>query len=91
MLLSPIFIGLSNLIGTITQLFKNFLVFSLSPIFYNIGILVGIIFLYPVMVLWVRMGVILGAIMHLSVQIPSVIKNGFFPKFVFNINWKEII
>ena len=41
MLLSPIFIGLSNLIGTITQLFKNFFIFSLSPIFYNIGICIN--------------------------------------------------
>src|SRR5574343_318585 len=47
MLLSPIFIGLSNLIGTITQIFKNFLIFSLSPIFYNLGILSGIFFFYP--------------------------------------------
>ena len=30
MLLSPIFIGLSNLIGTVTQLFKNFFIFSKS-------------------------------------------------------------
>ena len=28
MLMSPIFIGLSNLIGTVTQMFKNFFIFS---------------------------------------------------------------
>ncbi|MEI6093248.1 MAG: lipid II flippase MurJ [bacterium] len=47
MLFSPIFIGLSNLLGTITQIYKNFFVFSLSPMFYNFGILFGIFFLYP--------------------------------------------
>ena len=91
MLISPIFIGLSNLIGTITQLFRNFLVFSLSPIFYNIGILSGVIFLYPKFgVYGLGLGVILGAIMHFLIQVPVVMKHNFFPKFHFNINWREI-
>ena len=91
MLISPIFIGLSNLIGTITQLFRNFLVFSLSPIFYNFGILFGIIFLYPKFgVYGLSIGVIAGAIMHFLIQVPVVLKHKFFPKFTFNINWREI-
>ncbi|MEK7585839.1 MAG: lipid II flippase MurJ [Patescibacteria group bacterium] len=91
MLLSPIFIGLSNLIGTITQLFKNFFIFSLSPIFYNIGILIGIILLYPhIGVYGLGVGVVIGAILHLSIQIPVVVSHGFFPKLISSINWKEI-
>jgi putative peptidoglycan lipid II flippase len=92
MLLSPIFIGLSNLIGTITQLFRNFFIFSLSPVFYNVGILLGIIFLYPLYgVYGLAYGVIIGAILHLSIQIPTVIRHGFFPKFTSRIIWKEIL
>lgn len=92
MLLSPIFIGLSNLIGTITQLFRNFLVFSLSPIFYNLGILTGVIFLYPILgVYGLAIGVIFGALMHFLIQVPVVIRHQFFPKFIFNIKWKEIL
>lgn len=92
MLLSPIFIGLSNLIGTITQIFKNFFIFSLSPLFYNFGILVGIIFLYPRFgVYGLGMGVIIGAMMHLFIQIPIVVKHGFFPRFVAKISWQEVI
>jgi len=91
MLLSPIFIGLSNLIGTVTQLFKNFFVFSLTSIFYNVGILFGIIFLYPRFgVYGLAYGVIIGAIMHLSIQIPIVAKHNFLPKFVSRIKWNEI-
>lgn len=91
MLLSPIFIGLSNLIGTVTQLFKNFLVFSLSPVFYNIGILIGIYFIYPSMgVYGLAFGVVIGAIMHFLIQVPVVAKHGFLPKFTSKINWKEI-
>ncbi len=91
MLLSPIFIGLSNLIGTITQLYKNFLVFSLSPVFYNIGILAGIIFLYPILGIYgLGIGVIIGAILHLLVQIPIVANHKFLPKLVSRIAWKEV-
>lgn len=91
MLLSPIFIGLSNLIGTVTQLFKNFFVFSLSPVFYNIGILCGIIILYPKLgVYGLAVGVVFGAILHLFIQIPVVASHNFIPKFVSKINWKEI-
>jgi putative peptidoglycan lipid II flippase len=91
MLFSPIFIGLSNLIGTVTQLFKNFFIFSLSPIFYNIGILFGVAFLYPVFgVYGLAGGVIIGALMHLLIQIPTVYRHGFLPTLVTRINWREI-
>jgi putative peptidoglycan lipid II flippase len=91
MLLSPICIGLSNLVGTVTQLFKNFFVFSLSPIFYNVGILFGIFFLYPSFgVYGLGVGVICGAIMHLLIQVPVVWSKGFFPKFTSRIRWAEV-
>ncbi|HAE36711.1 MAG: Integral membrane protein MviN [Candidatus Nomurabacteria bacterium GW2011_GWF2_35_66] len=92
MLLSPIFIGLSNLIGSVTQLFKNFFVFSLSPIFYNLGILFGIIILYPKFgVYGLAYGVIFGAMLHLFIQIPVVVSHGLFPKISLKINWQEIL
>ena len=62
MLLSPILLGLSNLFGTITQLFQRFFIFSLSPIFYNVGIIIGAVFLYPIFgIVDLVYGVILGA------------------------------
>lgn len=92
MLLSPIFIGLSNLIGTVTQLFKNFFIFSLSPIFYNLGIIIGVVFLYPIWgVSGMAIGVIIGAVLHFSIQIPTLISHGFLPKLILKINWKEVV
>ncbi|HLP86584.1 MAG TPA: lipid II flippase MurJ [Candidatus Paceibacterota bacterium] len=92
MLLSPILIGLSNLIGTVTQLFRNFLIFSLSPVFYNVGILIGVIFIYPKFgVYGLSIGVIIGAFMHFIIQVPIVVKHNLFPKFTFKINWHEIL
>jgi putative peptidoglycan lipid II flippase len=92
MLLSPIFIGLSNLIGTITQLFRNFIIFSLSPVFYNLGILFGVIFLYPKFGIYgLSIGVIVGAFMHFLIQVPVVMKHNFFPRFILKIKWQEIL
>ncbi|MBP6908536.1 MAG: murein biosynthesis integral membrane protein MurJ [Candidatus Pacebacteria bacterium] len=91
MLLSPICIGLSNLIGTITQLFKNFLVFSLSPIFYNLGIICGVVYLYPRFGLYgLGFGVVIGALLHLCIQIPVVARHGFLPRPRIHIPWSEV-
>ncbi len=80
LLLSPILLGLSNLLGSVTQTYRKFFIYSLSPIFYNFGIIAGIIFLVPILgltgLVW---GVILGAVLHLTVQLPTLWSIGFWP------------
>ncbi|MBM2818038.1 MAG: hypothetical protein HW401_628 [Parcubacteria group bacterium] len=91
LLLSPIFLGLSNFFASITQVYRRFLIYGLSPIFYNIGIIIGILFLYPIFGLkGLVFGVILGAIFHFSIQIPFVRKQGLIPRFSFSIDYAEI-
>jgi putative peptidoglycan lipid II flippase len=91
MLLSPILMGLSNLFGTVTQLFRKFLIYSLSPIFYNLGIIIGVTFLYPIFGIdGLAIGVALGALMHFGVQAIATYSSGFTPKFSFGINFKDI-
>jgi putative peptidoglycan lipid II flippase len=91
MLLSPIFLGLSNLFGTVTQLFKKFFIFALSPVFYNLGIILGVVVFYPAFgVAGVAMGVVLGAILHFAIQLPVVIHHGFIPKFSRSIDFGNI-
>jgi len=91
MLLSPILMGLSNLFGTITQLFRKFFIYSLSPIFYNVGIIVGVVFLYPIFgILGMGVGVALGAFMHFLVQAFSSHSSGFTPRFSTSVNWSDI-
>lgn len=91
MLLSPILMGLSNLFGTVTQLFRKFFIYSLSPIFYNFGIIIGVIFLYPLFGIYgLALGVALGALMHFGVQAVASHSCGFTPGFSFSINFKDI-
>ncbi|MDP2708631.1 MAG: murein biosynthesis integral membrane protein MurJ [bacterium] len=78
MFLSPIFLGISSVFGGVLQSFKRFFVYSLSPIFYNVGIIVGALYFAP---LWgvkgLAWGVVLGAAAHMLVQLPALLALGF--------------
>lgn len=83
MFLSPLFLGMSGVLGGILQSYKRFFVYSLSPIFYNLGIIAGALFLEPVLGLTgLAWGVVLGAFLHFAVQVPSVIQLGFNYRFI---------
>ncbi|MFA6520514.1 MAG: murein biosynthesis integral membrane protein MurJ [Candidatus Paceibacterota bacterium] len=91
MLLSPILMGLSNLFGTVTQLFRKFFIYSLSPIFYNLGIIAGVIVFYPIFGIYgLSIGVVFGALMHFGIQVFASSSCGFTPRFSFSINFKDI-
>jgi putative peptidoglycan lipid II flippase len=91
MLLSPILLGFSNLLGSITQTAKKFFVYALSPILYNLGIISGILFFYPFWgIAGLAYGVIFGAALHLLVQVPSVIQFGLLPRFSWKFKFTDI-
>lgn len=78
MFLSPLFLGISGIMGGILQSFKRFLVYSLSPILYNLGIIIGALYFTDTWgVYGLAWGVILGAVLHMGVQIPTVYQLGF--------------
>ncbi len=90
LLLSPFLLGISNLFSGIVQSFNRFYVYALSPILYNFGIILGILFFYPYFgITGLALGVGLGALLHAGVQIPSIISSGFVPKIKFKLDFKE--
>ncbi|MDD5341570.1 MAG: murein biosynthesis integral membrane protein MurJ [Patescibacteria group bacterium] len=89
MFLSPIFLGLSSIFGGILQSFKRFVVYSFAPIFYNLGIIFGaLVFVRYFGIYGLAYGVVLGAFLHMAVQIPSCKFLGF--KYFFKISFKEV-
>lgn len=69
MLLSPFFLGLSGVFGGVLQSFKRFLAYSLAPILYNVGIIVGIaVFSKEFGSAGLAWGVVLGSVLHLALQ-----------------------
>ena len=78
MFLSPIFLGVSGVLGGMLQSFRRFLIYSLAPIFYNLGIIFGAVWFSN----WFGLsglawGVVLGAFLHMLIQIPAAYVLGF--------------
>jgi putative peptidoglycan lipid II flippase len=84
MFLSPLFLGISGIFGGILTSFKKFLIYSVAPIFYNLGIIAGVLcfvkFLGPVGLAW---GVVFGAFLHMLIQYPAAKHVGFKYKPIF--------
>ncbi len=90
LLVSPLLLGISNLLGSVTQSYRKFFAYTLSPVVYNAGIIVGILFLFPIFGLpGLAGGVIVGACLHLLVQVPSVLQIGIRPRFLARVDWAE--
>lgn len=78
MIISPLFFGISGVLGSMLNTFKKFLVFSLSPILYNLGIIIGAVYLVPVFgIKGVAFGVIAGSLLQLLIQIPAAYRLGY--------------
>jgi len=90
-LLSPIFLGLSNFFSSVTQMYNRFFIYALSPLFYNLGIIVGVAFLYPVWGLsGLAAGVVFAAFLHFFIQFPFVMEKKLVPRLTFRIDWLSI-
>ena len=88
MFLSPLLLGISAVFGGVLVSLKKFLMYSLAPILYNIGIILGVLFLVP----WIgpvglAWGVVLGAFLHMLIQYPSVKASGFH----FSLEWLNLL
>src|SRR3989338_7071265 len=75
LLLSPLLFGISILLGTLLQSKHHFLAYAISPMLYNIGICVGIVFFTPIT------GVIIGAAAHLLMRLIATIRLRYWPRF----------
>lgn len=91
LLLQPLFLGISSLFGVVTQLGHRFVLYALSPLVYNVGIIFGVVFLYPIFgLMGIAMGVVIGACSHMAIQWPLVRAGELAFSIVTKINWKEI-
>lgn len=92
LLLQPLLLGVSSLFGIVTQMEHRFILYAISPILYNIGIIFGLLVLYPVFGIYgLILGVLAGAFGHVCVQIPSVYKSTLAPRFVWKFVPSDII
>ncbi len=83
LLIQPILLGLSGVLTSVTQVERRFVLFALSPVLYNLGIIGGVLFLYPTFGLaGIGCGVVLGSLAHLLIHVPVVRKAKLLPSLV---------
>jgi len=86
LLLQPILLGASNILANLTQLRHRFVLYAVSPLLYNAGIIIGITALYPTFgISGLGWGVVLGALAHVLLQVPSFS----FQKIDDKMTWRE--
>lgn len=93
LLLTPILFTASNLIGMVLLARKRFLSMALSPMLYNLGIILGIIFLQSFFGIYAAvLGALLGAFLHLLVRIIDLLYTEIRvrPSFRFSPELKEV-
>ncbi len=77
-LLSPIFLTLSSITSSMLNTHKRFAVVSAAPLVYNGSIILGVVWFYPHLgPTGLALGVVLGAFLHFTIQVPALYKLGF--------------
>ncbi len=81
LLLQPIILGISGVVTSVSQVHRRFTLFALSPVLYNLGIIFGVLALYPTFgILGIGYGVLIGALLHVGIHLPIVSAAGAFPR-----------
>jgi putative peptidoglycan lipid II flippase len=84
LLLQPIFLGAGGLVIGILTAYQRFYAQALAPLFYNGAIIVAAAFFAPHYgVTALAVGVVVGAMLHVGVQLPSLWHTGWRPSTAF--------
>ena len=72
--------AISSFFAAILQLKRKFFLYSLLALLYNVGIIIGVIVLYPLFgAVGLALGVLLGVIINVGIQIPILLHNDVLP------------
>ncbi|HEX8947199.1 MAG TPA: lipid II flippase MurJ [Candidatus Paceibacterota bacterium] len=90
LLLQPILLGLSGIFASVTQVHRRFVLYALSPVLYNLGIIFGAVALYPRFgLVGIGYGVLLGAFAYLIIHVPIVAGARLMPRLVWP-SWRIV-
>lgn len=81
----PLIIG--NFFTGILQSYRSFIIPSIAPVVYNIGIIIGTVLLTPLIGLYAPViGVVIGSLLFVFVQLPLILSFGYKHKLSFSFN-----
>ena len=91
MLVAQFFFAISNMFSAVLQSFQRFILPSIAPILYNVGIVLGVYLFSDMFGIYAAgVGVCLGAFLHMAIQFPLVRKLGFTFKPSLNITFEGV-
>jgi putative peptidoglycan lipid II flippase len=80
--------AISGIVMSILQSHQNFFLPALAPIMYDVGILFGVlVLLRPFGINGVAYGALIGALLHIGIQIPGLIRLK--PRWSFELGWSD--
>lgn len=87
----PVLLGASFVLSGVLNSYKRFVAYALAPVFYNVGIIAGVVFFVPPLgAAGLGWGVVLGALLHLLVQAPGAGRLGLRWRPVFDWGSREL-
>jgi putative peptidoglycan lipid II flippase len=91
MMFFQVFFIIGNFFTGILHSYQRFLIPAIAPIFYNAGIIIGIVFLTPTMGIYgPTWGVAIGTVLFFLIQLPFVKKIGIQYSFSFDLHHKGV-
>lgn len=88
MLGSAVLFAISNTLGNILMSYKHFISYAISPILYNLGIILGVIFLKDSLGIYsAAVGVLIGATLHCIIRVIDTFSTEY--KFKFDVNFRH--
>jgi putative peptidoglycan lipid II flippase len=91
LLISPIIFTLANITTAVLHSLKRFLIVSFAASLYNVGIIIGYFAFYKRYgLMGLGLGVILGALLLLIVQVPEIYSQGFYWRPIINLRERGV-
>lgn len=88
MLLAQLILIISSFLTSVLQSYRRFLIPALSPVVYNLGTILGIVWLTPRWgVLAPAIGMVAGASLHLLIQLPLL--GSLRPRYAWGLAWRH--
>lgn len=89
MMVGQFFFAISSFFSGMLQSYQRFIVPAIVPLFYNAGIVTGTYLFHSSLGIYAAgLGVILGAFLHMIIQLPFVYHLGW--RYQFNLQWQMI-
>lgn len=76
MMITPVIFAVSTLVTSVLNGLKRFAITAAAPLMYNLSLIVGAVALRPLGVEGLAISAVIGALLHLAVQVPALVRLG---------------